>query len=74
MKCDKIMAGSNLENIVGRLICCNALLDALRFAMDDVSPMVDALAGVHDLLEMICRDFQADIAAAEDYTGDGVRA
>lgn len=27
---DKIMAEGNLENIVGRLTCCCALLDALR--------------------------------------------
>ena len=67
MKYDKIMAGGNLDNIMGRLICCNALLDALRLAMDDADPMVDALAGVHDLLEVICRDFQADIDSAEDY-------
>ena len=28
----------------------------------------DVLSGVCDLLEIICRDFQADIDAAEDYT------
>lgn len=69
MKYDKIMAGGNLDNIMSRLIYCGALLDVLIGAMGD-NDMVDALAGVHDLLNSICRDFQADIDAAEDYTGD----
>ena len=72
MKYDKIMAGGNLENIVGRLIYCSALLDVLIGAMDD-DRMVDPLSGVHDLLEVICLDFQADIDAAEDYTGNEVK-
>ncbi len=74
MKYDKIMAGGNLDNIIGRLICCCALLEALRWAMDESNPMVDALAGAKDLLGSICRDFQADIDAAEDYTGKGAAA
>lgn len=66
MKCDKIMAEGNPDNIMGRLICCCALLDTLIGAMGD-NGMVDALAGVHDLLNSICRDFRADIESAEDY-------
>lgn len=72
MKYDKIMAGGNLENIMSRLVYCNALLDALVGAMGDNS-MADALAGVHDLLNSINRDFQADIDAAEDYHGEEAR-
>jgi len=67
MKYDKIMAGGDLDNIIARLIYCEALLDALIGAMGD-DCMVDALSGVQDLLNSICRDFQADIDAAEDYT------
>ena len=63
----KIMSKGNLEDIVGRLTCCCALLDALRWAMDDSDVMVDALAGARDLLDTICRDFQSNIEAAEDY-------
>ena len=73
MEYDKIMAGGNLDNIMARLIYCGALLDALIGAMDD-NGMVDALSGVHDLLNSICRDFQADIDGAEDYTGEGANA
>lgn len=69
MKYDKIMAGGNLENIMARLVYCSALLDVLIGAMGD-NGMMDALAGVHDLLNSINRDFRADIDAAEDYTGD----
>lgn len=62
----KVMALESLDSIVGRLICCCALLDALRLAMDDGDAMVDAIAGANDLLKMICRDFRADISAAEE--------
>ena len=57
---NKIMTAGVLDDIVGRLICCSALLDALIGAMDD-NRMVDPLSGVHDLLESICRDFQTEI-------------
>ena len=63
---DKIMAGSNLDNIVGRLIRCHAVLDTIQKAMGD-DPLVDAVAGVCDLLDSISRDFQANIDGAEDY-------
>lgn len=65
---DKIMAGGNLDNIVGRLIHCRAVLDTIQMAMGDDS-LVDAVAGVCDLLDSINRDFQADIDGAEDYKG-----
>ena len=60
---NKIMTAGVLDDIVGRLICCSALLDALIGAMDD-NRMVDPLSGVHDLLESICRDFQTAIDSA----------
>lgn len=66
MKYKKIMAGGKLDNIVGRLIHCRAVLDTLIMAMGD-DPLADAVAGVCDLLESICRDFQADIDGAEDF-------
>ncbi len=69
MKNDKIMAGDNLDNIMTRLTCCCALLDAVRWSMDSGGNMEDALYGATDQLRCICRDFQADIDAAEDYTG-----
>ena len=69
MKYDKIMAGGNLENIMDRLNGCRALL-YLLYERAGAGPIsADAVSGVCDLLEMICRDFQADIDAAEDYTG-----
>ena len=66
MKNDMIMAGGNLENIIGRLIHCRAVLDTLIMAMGD-DPLVGAVAGVCDLLDSISRDFQTDIDSAEDY-------
>lgn len=75
MKYDKIMAGGNLENIMERLIGCRALLSSLYLLYGSAgasSISKDAISGVCDLLEMICRDFQADIESAEDYTGQKV--
>ena len=66
---NKIMAGENLDNIVGRLIRCRAVLDTLIMAVGD-DPLADTVAGVRDLLDSIIRDFQADIDGAEDYTED----
>ena len=70
MKKELIMPAGNLEDIVGRLTYCGALLDAVICAMGDNS-MVDALSGVHDLLNVICRDFQADIDCAEVHAEKG---
>lgn len=71
MKYDKIMAGGNLENIMTRLNGCRALLYLLYESAGVSAVPEDAISGVCDLLEMICRDFQADIDGAEDYTGKG---
>lgn len=65
---DKIMVGGDPNNIVGRLIHCRAVLDAIQMAMGD-DPLVDAVAGVCDLLDGMSRDIQADIDAAGDYAG-----
>ena len=73
MKKELLIPQSNLEDIVGRLTCCHALLDALVGAMGDNS-MVDALSGANDLLSSICRDFQADIDCAEVYAEKRVAA
>ncbi len=64
---DKIMAGSNLDDVMVRLVCCCAVLDAIRkSANGDNSALVDAIFGAADLLKSICRDLQADIDGAED--------
>lgn len=71
MKYDKIMAGGNLDNITGRLCGCVAVFRMLHAEADTPGPdFCDALYGAIDLLEMICRDRQADIDSAEDYRGE----
>ena len=68
MNYDKIMAGGNLDSITGRLVSCIALFRTLHEHADAPGPdFCDALCGAIDLLEMICRDRQADIDSAEDY-------
>ena len=69
MKYDKIMAGDNLENIVSRLTGCRLLLCILTDQAECSTPPTEVLQSVANLLESICRDFQADIDGAEDYTG-----
>ena len=69
MKYDRIMAGGNLDNIMTRLNGCRALLCLLHKSAGVSAISADAINGVCDLLDTICRDFQADIDAAEDYTG-----
>ena len=64
---DKIMAGGNLDEIMGRLIGCRAVLEVIHQSVDE-NPLSDAIAGAVDLLRSICIDFEADISAAEDYT------
>jgi len=66
----KIMGASNLESTVFRLECCRALINALCEAAEASVTSGEALNGVSDLLGSICRDFQADIDSAEDYTGE----
>lgn len=63
-----IMSVRDLEDTVNRLAGCQAVLDAVRDVSDECCVSVEALSGVSDLLEMIRRDFQADIDCAEIYT------
>lgn len=71
MKYDKIMAGGNLENISARLVGCVALFKTLHANANSPGPdFCDALYGAIDLLEMICKERQADIDGAEDYNGE----
>ena len=74
MKKNLLMEQDSLDEIVGRLICFNALLETIRLAMDDDDKLVDTMSSAHDLLDCICRDFQADIDSAEFYAGKGVTA
>lgn len=60
-----VMSASNLSDIMGRLICLGSLLETLRLAMDDRDRLVNSMAAANDLLECICRDFQADIDCSE---------
>ena len=65
---DIVMSKSNLEDIANRLAGCQAVLDTLREICGISTISEDALSCVSDLLEMIRRDFQADIDCAEIYT------
>lgn len=62
-----VMSHSNLEDIANRLAGCQAVLDALVEVAGISAISGDALSGASDLLEMIRRDFQADIDCAEEY-------
>lgn len=64
MKYDKTMTRGNLDNIVGRLIGCHAVLDIIHEAASD-SPLADAIAGATDLLRSIYEDLEANISAEE---------
>ena len=72
MEHDKIMAGGNLDNIVCRLNSCLAMLRVVHsnLAAEDDSDTVDALYGACDMLRAIIQDFEADIAGADDVTGE----
>lgn len=72
MKYDKIMAGGNLDDIMCRLTCCRSVFGVIHERIASGENCTDALYGACDLLGSICRDFQADIDAAEDYTGKAV--
>ncbi|MCI8871170.1 MAG: hypothetical protein HFF39_11675 [Lawsonibacter sp.] len=65
LRYDKIMAGRNLEDIVDRLDGCLALLYALQEIQSTITN--EALYGIIVLLEVIRRDFIADVDRAEDY-------
>lgn len=62
----KLMAVGNLENIMNRINGCRSLVDMLMKVAGTFAIPVDALSGISDLLETICRDFQADIDCADD--------
>lgn len=59
-----IMPSGNLEDILGRLSRCCALLDVLTSG-DTVS--TKAVAGVRDLLQSVYTDFRADIEGSDEY-------
>lgn len=65
MRC-KIMTVSSLENSTERLKGVLALVYLLCEIVEVSSIPEDAVRGVADLLETVCRDFQADIDAAEN--------
>lgn len=71
MRYGKIVAGGSLENIMGRLNGLLALLYLLHESAEANCISEDAVGGLCDLLETICRDFQAGIDAAEDYVERG---
>jgi len=70
----KIMTADNLEDITNRLAGCRALLYMLHEAAEVSVISCGALGGVSDLLDSICRDFQADIDAADDCIEKGATA
>lgn len=74
MKYDKIMARGNLDNVMDRLNGCRALLYLLYECSGASGIPGNAVNGVCDLLDCICRDFQADIDSAEDYTREAAEA
>ena len=62
----KVMTVGNLDYIVTRLNGCRALVDMLCEVAGVSTIPEAALSGISDLLDVICRDFQADIDSAED--------
>lgn len=68
MNNELIIPSWSLEDIADRLARCQALLDAVRVIQDVRAVSSEALGGVSDLLEVIRRDFRADIDCAEIYT------
>ena len=62
----KVMTVGNLEDIVVRLKGCRSLVDMLCEVAGVSTIPEAALSGISDLLDVICRDFQADIDSAED--------
>ena len=65
MSKELIMHADSLQEIMQRLKCSIALMYALyeTAGVSDVSEA--ALSGMCDLLECICRDFQAHVECAE---------
>lgn len=58
---NEIRTVDGLEDIICRLKGCSALLHLLYESAGASAISEDAISGVCDLLESICRDFQADI-------------
>lgn len=58
----------NLTDIMQRLIGCRALVNALYEMAGSSAVPAAAISGIYDLLDCICRDFQADIDCVEEYT------
>ncbi len=65
MRC-KIMTVSSLENSTERLKGVLAVVYLVCGIVEVSGIPEDAVRGVADLLETVCRDFQADIDAAEN--------
>ena len=61
---NRIRTVDNLENIMDRLNGCASLIFMLCEVVDHSTIPSDALRGVGDLLESICRDFQTAIDSA----------
>lgn len=66
---NKLMSVGNLEAIMNRLNGCRSLVNMLMEVAGTSTIPEAALSGISDLLEVICRDFQADIDCADDVTG-----
>ncbi|MCM1234385.1 MAG: hypothetical protein NC489_30155 [Ruminococcus flavefaciens] len=71
-----ILTVGNLEDITLRLNSCRALFRTLHAEAERGSLSAEALYGACDLLDSICRDFEADIDGADEFVGkenaDGV--
>lgn len=63
---NKLMSTGNLDDIVTRLDGCRSLVNMLCEVAGVSTIPEDALRGISDLLEVISRDFQADIDCAKD--------
>lgn len=70
---NKIMNRENLEDILRRLNGCASLIFMLCEVVEHSTISDDALRGVGDLLESICKDFLAELKSAEDFGGKAVQ-
>lgn len=66
----KVLTRYTLENNMDRLKGCRSLLSTLHMLSGTTEISEDALYGACDLLDGICKDFQAAIDTAEDYAGE----
>lgn len=72
MNTELLMHVDSLQEIMERLKGGCALLQAIYDSAVVATISKDALGGMCDLLESICRDFQADIECAEHCAEKGV--